>query len=213
MQPSWMSSSFYRICEWIWRMCYVNLLWLGVTFLGLVIFGIVPATVAMLSIFRKWLMGETDIPIYRTFVDSLKKDFIKVNILAFIFAVIGYILYFNYQYLGIIEGMQHGILSIGWYLGMFLFVITLMYVFPIYVHFEMRLFQYIKTALVIALANPLALFSLLVSLGLALYLFYLVPGLIPFFGSSIIGFLIMWAAYMSIERIDRKKKKLAAKTE
>lgn len=208
-----MSSYFYRGSEWIWRLCYINLLWLGTTFIGLIFFGIIPATVAMFTIFRKWFMGETDIPIFRTFVSSLKKDFIKVNIIAVLFAVLGYILYFNYHYLGFIEGTQHTVLALGWYVGVFFYSITLVFVFPVYVHFEMKLLQYIKTAFIIGIVNPLAVISLVIGLGLAFYLFYLLPGLIPFFGSSIVGFLIMWAAYLSFERIERKREKLNSQTE
>ncbi|MBU9712966.1 YesL family protein [Evansella tamaricis] len=208
MQPSWMSSKFYRTTEWIWRLCYVNLLWLLVTTLGLFFLGVLPATAAMFTIFRKWLRGDTEISIFRTFIESIKKDFLKINLLGLILAFLGYILYFNYQYLGIVEGIQHTVISIGWYTGVFIFSIILLYIFPVYVHFEMKLFQYFKTAFVVGLVNPLALITLIISLGLTGYIFYLVPGLIPFFGASLIGFLVMWAAHLSFERIERKKEKL-----
>ncbi|WP_416151392.1 YesL family protein [Salipaludibacillus sp. HK11] len=210
MQVSWMSSGFYRTCEWIWRLAYVNLLWLLFSLLGLVIFGVAPATFAMFTVMRKWFLGEPDIPIYRTFIDSIKKDFLKANIIVLIFAALGYILYFNYQYLGTIEGSMLTIQTIGWYITMVLFLITLLFIIPVYVHFDMKLLQSIKTAFIIGIINPLALITLVISFVLAFYLFYYLPGLIPFFGVSLLGWIVMWCAHMSFGRIERKQEKLKA---
>ncbi|MBU9721779.1 YesL family protein [Bacillus alkalicola] len=203
-----MGGKFYRTTEWIWRLAYVNLLWLLTTALGLFFLGVIPATVAMLTVFRKWLMGDTEISIFKTYIGSLKKDFLKVNILGIIFAVLGYILFFNYHYLGVIEGVQHTVMSIGWYTGLFVYVITLLYIFPVYVHFDLKLMQYIKTAFIVGVVNPLAILSLIISIALTVYILYVIPGIIPFFGPSLVGFLIMWAAYLSFNRIDRKKEKI-----
>ncbi|MFA9557081.1 YesL family protein [Evansella sp. AB-rgal1] len=207
MQVGWMSSGFYRTCEWIWKLAYVNLLWLGFTLVGLVLFGFLPATVAMLTIMRKWLQSE-DVPIFKTFVITYKNEFLKINALGVVFAVGAYILYFNYMYLGTVTGLTHTVVALGWYVALFVYSITLLFVIPAYVHLELKLFQYIKTALIVALVNPLSVITLFISFFLLFNLFHNVPGLIPFFGPSLIGFVIMWCGHMSFNRIDRKQQKL-----
>ncbi|MBM7570304.1 YesL family protein [Aquibacillus albus] len=210
MQPGWMGSKFYRTCDWVWKLAYVNLLWLMFTFLGLIVFGFLPATVAMFAVIRKWLMKETDVPIFLTFIQMLKKDFLRINLLGSAFLIVGYILYFNYHYLGSIDGIMHSILALGWYIGCFIFAVTFLFIFPVYVHYDLKLSQYFKTALIVGIVNPLALLTLFISLGLALYLFYLIPGLIPFFSASMLGLLVTWCAHMSFQRTERKKEKLAS---
>ncbi|WP_396954475.1 DUF624 domain-containing protein, partial [Niallia sp.] len=55
-----MDGLFSRVYHWsnaIAKLMYVNALWMGCTFLGLGIFGFFPATAAMFSVVRKWIMG------------------------------------------------------------------------------------------------------------------------------------------------------------
>ena len=54
-------------CEWVLKFFYANLLWFVFTMLGLGVFGFMPATTALFSVTRKWIMGKTDIPIFKTF--------------------------------------------------------------------------------------------------------------------------------------------------
>ncbi|BAB05827.1 YesL family protein [Halalkalibacterium halodurans] len=208
MQPGWMSSRFYQTCDWIWKLAYINLLWLSGTLLGLVVLGFLPATTAMFTVLRKWFTGNPDVAITRTFFQAYKNEFLKINLLGAVLLLGAYILYFNYMYLGTVEGTVHMVLSLGWYAFLILYIITLFYIIPAYVHYNLKLFQYIKTALIIGFVNPLALVTLAISIGLLGYLLYLVPGLIPFFGPSTFALIVMWCANMSFNRVEKKKEKL-----
>lgn len=50
--------TLYRYMDWGMRLAYINILWLGGIILGLGVVGFFPATVAMLSVIRKWSYGE-----------------------------------------------------------------------------------------------------------------------------------------------------------
>ncbi|WP_078553867.1 YesL family protein [Bacillus alkalicellulosilyticus] len=213
MQVSWMSSKFYRTCEWVWRVAYVNILWLFATLAGLVILGIVPATVAMFAVIRKWLIKDSDIPIFMTFISAFKREFVKSNLLALIFVAVGYVIYFNYTYLATIDGFGHMILLIGLLFAAFIYVIALLFIFPVFVHFDLKLLQYIKTAIIIGIVNPLALITLAISFVLLFFLFYYMPGLMPFFGPCLVGLVTMWCGSMAIERVERKQGMLLSKEE
>lgn len=203
-----MSTRFYRIAEWIWRLAYLNLLWLLFTVAGLGVLGIFPATVAMYTVLRKWLQGEPDIAIFPTFFSSIKQDFFKANGLGYILVLIGFILFFNYEYLGTVTGIEHTIISIFWYLAVLVTLILAIFLFPVYVHFSLPFLRYFKTSLIIALVNPLAVITLILALGLAFYLFYIIPGFIPFYLASVIGWIIMWNATLSFQRLERKQERI-----
>lgn len=202
------STRFYRMTEWIWRFAYVNLLWLGFTLLGLGFLGIFPATVAVYAIVRKWLTGETEVSIIKLFWSTFKTDFLRANILGYILSAIGFVLWYNYQYLTIATGFEHTVILIFWLITVGLFVLLILFLFPVYVHFKMPLFQYFKATITIALASPLALISVGIALWIGFQLFSFIPGLIPFYSVSITGWLIMWATLQALQRIERKKERI-----
>ncbi|MEC0304686.1 DUF624 domain-containing protein, partial [Terribacillus saccharophilus] len=54
-----LSSSLYQLFEWITRFAYLNVLWILFTIAGGFIFGFFPSTIAMFTIIRDWLKGES----------------------------------------------------------------------------------------------------------------------------------------------------------
>src|SRR5699024_12166732 len=71
---------YYRLCVWVTRFAYVNVLWILFTFLGLVFLGAMPSTVAMFAVIRKWVTGDKEVPIFKTFLESYRTEFVKANI-------------------------------------------------------------------------------------------------------------------------------------
>jgi uncharacterized membrane protein YesL len=59
------------LMEWIWRLIYLNIVWL---LFSLPIITIIPATFAMFSIVDKWL-SEEEPPLFTTFVSEFKSMF------------------------------------------------------------------------------------------------------------------------------------------
>src|SRR5690625_362565 len=90
--------SIYRGSEWIMRLAYLNILWIAFSLMGLVVFGLFPATVSMFAVTRKWVMGDTEIPIFKTFWASYKTEFKQANIVGYIILVIGFFLYFDFLF-------------------------------------------------------------------------------------------------------------------
>src|SRR5690625_6922967 len=88
-----MMGRVFRWCEGIMRLAYVNLLWILFTILGLGIFGIFPATIALFAVTRKWVMGDRDIPVFSTFWQTFRKEFLKSTLLGWVLFVIGYMIY------------------------------------------------------------------------------------------------------------------------
>lgn len=78
---------FYSISEWVLRFAYVNVLWISFNLLGLIVFGFFPATIAMFTVVRKWVLKETDISVFNTFWFAYKKEFFKGNFLGFIISL------------------------------------------------------------------------------------------------------------------------------
>ncbi|TCP21334.1 putative membrane protein YesL [Scopulibacillus darangshiensis] len=204
MEINGLVGGLYRIAEWIMRLAYANLLWILFTIMGLVVLGGIPSTIGLFAVVRKWVMGETDIPIFKTYWKAFSNEFVKGNLLGYILLGIGYVIYVDFKYFQSQQGIIFIILS---FLMIFLFLVyflTLLYFFPVFVHFELRKFQYLKQPLFIMLLQPIG--AILMALGtLAVYfLMSYIPGLIPFFAASLMAYVLMWIAYRVFLRVEKK---------
>lgn len=201
------SSFLYKISEWIMRFAFVNLLWIAFSFLGLIIVGFFPATTAMFTVVRKWIMGQIDIPIFQTFWTTYKSEWMKSNLLGGLLLGIGSFIYFEFT---IINSSEHTILQLSKYpllLSVIIFCFLLLYAFPTYVHFHVNLFQVIKNSISLMLVNPYYNIVMI----LALFVIYLIANILPplliFFGGSASAYVIMWCCYQCLINIHRKKEK------
>lgn len=74
---------------------YLNLLWVGGTLLGLVFFGVGPATYAMMNYYDRWLRLGEQPPIARTFWNSYKERYRQSLLISWLLMIIGTILIVN----------------------------------------------------------------------------------------------------------------------
>jgi uncharacterized membrane protein YesL len=205
MQMSGAMGGIFRFSEWAMKLAYLNFLWILFTILGLGIFGIMPATVATFTIARKWLKQEEDVQIGKTFFSTYKKEFIKSNGIGFILYMIGIILYVNYQNMHVIENPIIHIVIVSFIFMMSIFyMILVLYIVPVYVHFELKLSQYFKYALMIGIMNiPLTILMILSIYLLYLFLMF-IPGLIPLFVVSMLALVIMGISYYAFLLIEKQ---------
>ncbi|WP_163537542.1 DUF624 domain-containing protein [Gracilibacillus sp. YIM 98692] len=200
------SFGILKIPEWILKFAYVNLLWICFSFLGLVMMGIFPATIAMFAIFRIWIMGETDLPILKNFWNYYKKDFFKSNILGSILFMIGYTLYIDFQLL------QHAsasvFITILTYVVAaitFMYILTLLYTFPVFVHYDISVIKVLKTSFLTMIVSPLPTIMMIAGCIILYFSLRNFLGLVVILGPSLFAFLIMCSAYLSFTNIVKSK--------
>ncbi|PAD69736.1 hypothetical protein CHH83_06835 [Bacillus sp. 7586-K] len=205
MTNGWMSG-FNRICEWIARLAYVNVLWLCFTILGLFICGIGPATVSLFSIIRKWLQKEADFPIFKTFWLSFKKEFVKANLLFFSLLFITIILYVDWVLIQSMTGILHYLFLMVFAIVAFLFSVIVLYIFPVYVQFEGDIFHYYKSAILVGISHPIRTCMI----GLAgitnILICLILPGAAIVFGCSGLSYFVMYISYSIFSQVSDNAK-------
>ncbi|WP_026671752.1 YesL family protein [Alkalihalobacterium bogoriense] len=206
MERQGVMGSFYQISEWVTRFAYLNLLWIFFTVVGLVFWGIMPASVAMLTVIRKWLKGDKEIPIGKLFRTTYKKEFVKANALALLLFVSAYILFINFQLLVQFTGVLHSIFFLFLVMATCAYILMLFFIIPVYVHYDLPFYQYIRQAFLISLLSPLVVMVMVIMLLSAYYLFMFIPGLIPLFGASTVGFILMGVAFYGFKHLEVKRK-------
>src|SRR5690625_57783 len=198
-------SGYYRFAVWATRLAYLNILWIAFTILGLGIFGIFPATVAMFAVTRKWVHKETDIPIFKTFWESYKKEFIQANILGIILFLIAYLLVIQFNILYHQESLMYKLASFSIVALMILYAIIITYFFPIFVHFDLRTFDYIKWPFIIGIVHPILTIVLIVGIGILVnILLTTIPAMLFFFGRSGISYIVMYGVNLIFSKYEEK---------
>ncbi|WP_052124141.1 YesL family protein [Ureibacillus manganicus] len=180
-----------RFGEWVIRLVSLNFLWIGFTVLGLGVFGIFPATSAMFSMIRKWLVGNEDIKIASGFIEFYKKDFMKSNLLGYIFVIFAIIIWIDYRWIS--SNVSLGMFALGYFMLIVLVFALLSFIvlFPIYSHYQLSIIQYMKNAIFFPLANVLTMVVLGAALFMIQLLFSQIPGILLFVGVSFPAYVTM----------------------
>jgi uncharacterized membrane protein YesL len=196
----------HNISNWILRLLYLNLLWIFFSLLGFVLLGFFPATLSMFILARKWILGETDIPIFKSFWFFYKKEFFKSNFLGVFFFIIGLVLFSDLLFLQRVENNLLHLFYIPVIMLIIIYTVTLLYTFTIYAHYDLKGFQIIKNAFLISFISPLQtiiMFTCFIVLG---YFLIALPGLIIFFSGSLLSFIIMLTAKYAFDNFEKKRK-------
>ncbi|WP_130858782.1 YesL family protein [Gracilibacillus phocaeensis] len=200
---------FYRFGDVVFLLLYVNLLWLCFTLIGLILFGIGPSTVAMFKVFREYWMGEErDMLVFKTFKDTFKQEFWRANGLGILLMLIPYMLYINMNFLELNNQVLAEAVHILLILAASVYGMMLLYIFPMYVHYDNRLINYLKNSLLIAIYHPVRTIYALAACVSLYYLFFTLPVFLFFFGGSLTSFILMWIAYRTFLRMEYRQHKL-----
>ncbi|MFN7249337.1 MAG: YesL family protein [Anaerobacillus sp.] len=197
--------SFYQASEWVVRLAYVNVLWIGFTMLGLVVVGIFPATVAMFTITRKWIKGEVDLPIFNEFWQVYRREFLRSNSIGLIVTLIGAILYFDLYFFYHLDGMFSQVLFYVFVALAFNFAVMLFYIFPVYVHYDLKLFQSLKYALVIGMSNPFHTFSMILCVIFIYFAIEVAPAAFLFLSVAPLSMMFMVIAHRIFVKLEQKQ--------
>lgn len=198
------SSYIYLALEWITRLAYLNFLWVVFSLLGGILFGFYPATVSMFAVCREWLKGNTDLPLFKTFWNFYKKEFIKSNLLGVFISVLLLVIVLDIFYIQSSPDEQLNWTYIPLFAFMLLITLFLFYLFPVFVHYDIKVPHVIKNAFLLMLVNPLATAGIIFCLVPLFYLMTLLPALAFLFGGSLYAFLTMWMTMHAFTKTQEK---------
>ena len=192
-----------NFCEWIWRFMILNFLWVVFVIEGGVVLGIMPSTVATFYILRKWVQGNFDMPIFKTFKSVYKKEFVNSNKCGFVFFVLFAFLAFDLAILYKMEALYSTVLYLIVMTVLFFVSISFMFFFPLYVHFEQSNKEYIKNSFIISLSSPFQTLLILIGLYILVYIVKSNLGLLLFFCMAVPGYLIMHVSNKKFNELQR----------
>lgn len=188
-----------RVLNKVLNLVLLNILWIAGTLLGLVVLGIGPSTLAVLSVIREWFRGNDDLSIFKTYVTNYKNYFKEGTILSLIYGVVGVILIVDFAYITSWE------FKVFFGVMLFLYFLSLVYVFPIVVHYNLKnLKEKIKYSFLIGFSYLQHTLILFVATGVIVFaVAQILPALFTLYGASFPLFMIMWNAINVFKIIEK----------
>lgn len=238
MEMRGLMGGFYRISEWIMRLAAINLMWIvcsipffllllstlfipeptsGDLFTGALMLGavspftLVPATTAMFAVARKWVMGDVDVPLFKTYFKNYKDNYKQSMLGGLIFLALGILIvvciYFYSRQSSLLHILTYLFISLSVvYVAAFINFVSLT------VHFHMGLKQLIKNSFIMTLGQPVISIGILLTNGIIVYIsFAKFTFLIPFFMGSLCAFVSFWYFYRSFQRMQDRAEKAREK--
>jgi uncharacterized membrane protein YesL len=165
----------YRFSEWITRIAGTNLLWLffnipiayltvniflvktadqllvnliSIAFLAPFIF--FPSTTALFGVVRKWVIGETEAKLIRSFWKFYKENYVRSMLGGLIIIPIWIILVVDYFYF---SNGDSPLFYLFLLVGMFILVFTIHF-FSNTVHFHLKFGATLKNSMILAIGRP-----------------------------------------------------------
>ncbi|SER28677.1 Uncharacterized membrane protein YesL [Gracilibacillus ureilyticus] len=206
MELSGIWSGLYKVSLWVTRFAWLNILWLISTLIGLILFGLMPATIALFTVVRKWVQKDYDVNVFATFSKAFKDNFIKANLFGIIIFIAGYALSIFLKYTGLMNesGLYSVLLGI-FILAAFFYVMLIMYIGPVFVHFDLKFWQYIRYAVTIGAVNLHYSICTLTLLAGIYFLSFKYPGFGLFFSFSLSAYIIMFLANLGFNQLLKKQ--------
>ncbi|MBH5318204.1 DUF624 domain-containing protein [Paenibacillus sp. GSMTC-2017] len=166
-----------------------------------------PATAAMFTVARKWVMGETDVALFKTFFRGYKENFKQSVIGGFVYTLLFIIIIVDFIWFK----EQLPIIAYLFIALFILLVVSLFNYFSMMVHYHMKMFQLIKNALLITLGKPFRSFSTAIMCGFVVYVsFFHIPFLVLFFMGSIVAAVAFWNFNLIYMKLQQQAEKMKA---
>ncbi|CAH0117590.1 MULTISPECIES: YesL family protein [unclassified Paenibacillus] len=225
---------FYRISEWIMRLSVTNLLWLlcsspflffaltkllvsqaefhneslTMTWAMAIVapFTLFPATAAMFTVVRKWVMGETDVKLLGTFFKGYKQNYKQSMVGGIFYTLLFAIMYIDYTvYMTQLQSFQ----AVGFVMLAFLIVllVSMFNFFSMVVHYHMKTFQLVKNAVLLTIVKPFRIILTVVVTIAAGYISLRFPFLIIFFFGSVVAAVAFYNFYMTFLKMQEQLQK------
>jgi len=185
-----------RLIDWLYSFSFsilkcllLNIKWMLFTLLGLVVFGIFPATAALFAIVKRWLQGDNYIP---SFYSIYKKEFVKSNLYGLLFAFIGAVLYCDLLMLQQTSIVFLQFLYIPALVVSFLYLCAVASFFILSAHYQLSGLKLLKYSFIFPIIHPFFTAKMVFGLLVISYLCITFPSLPFLFGGSIASIYLMW---------------------
>ncbi len=176
-----MVNKIYEVFNRIYYLMKLNGLWLLFTLLGGVVFGIIPATIALYACIRQQIRNESETHLFQMFKRYYVETFRRSMLFSVVFAAIA-LFFFGETVILVNVGTGNLLLEIAIKVTRLLIILGVAMFFPIFVHFDVKGIKMVVQSLLFLLICPLEVLYMGLIFVLVSLLFAISPLLILFIG-------------------------------
>ena len=198
-----MTQWYTRVGNIGFNLILLNILWTLGCLSGLIVLGIFPATVAMVAVIKHMVMEDDNPSIVRLFLENFNEQFFMANLLGYFMVAIGLIIFIDIRWIQEMnEGLLQQVMMGLTFIVVLIYLLSLMYLFPIYLHFRFTFIQYPFQAFIMAIGKPVQTLFLIVAMIIMIMVYMIFPVLMVVFGLSLIFYLLTRVTATSFPRKD-----------
>jgi len=195
-------NKIYEVFNRIYYLMKLNGLWLLFTLLGGVVFGIIPATIALYACIRQQIRNESETHLFQMFKRYYVETFRRSMLFSVVFAAIA-LFFFGETVILVNVGTGNLLLEIAIKVTRLLIILGVAMFFPIFVHFDVKGIKMVVQSLLFLLICPLEVLYMGLIFVLVSLLFAISPLLILFIGIALPAYgmsLIMMKKFTRLEK-------------
>ncbi len=204
------TSIVMSMLEWIVTLAYLNLLWIGFSLLGLVFFGIGPATITVYTLIRKKLRQGDLAHIFTQFRKEFRKQLNPGNVYFPIVMGVGIFLYIDMRIISVLP--QSPIIQLVVIPALFILtalaIVVSTFTIGYYIENEESVFKSFQQGFWLSLISPVSALVILHALLLQFLILTYVPAFILFFSMSLYALMTEWIMNKAFNRMKVRKKSL-----
>lgn len=196
-----------QLGKWVYSLFLLNILIIVYSMKGLIIFGLAPAVTSAFHVFYRWIyFKEFDVSIHQMFREHYNRYFWKSNKLGWIVFTIGltfvFDIYISQQFI------QSQMIHIIILLLAFTYLAVVLYIFPIFVRYDLTILQYFKQAFYITFSSIIQTTALLLSAIIVAIGLYYLRLIVLFFGFTFLIAAISWYGLQGIIKAEGSKNQI-----
>jgi uncharacterized membrane protein YesL len=190
-----------NILIFFWRIVWLNILWLLSSLLGLIWFGVGPATMALMITLKKLLYGRDEIKVTRFFFHEFKKNYKEGLLISLFYLIAGHILVVDLLF------SNNTYIKTIMFIISFVYIISLTFIIPLIIQFEIKnFFKKVRMSFLVGLGSlhyTLVLYVILVLINI--FMWKLIPAAYFLVGISINAIIIIWFSQQIFSRVTELK--------
>lgn len=196
--------------EWIVTLAYLNLLWIGFSLIGLVFFGIGPATITVYALIRKKLRQGDLAHIFSQFKKEFRKQLNPGNVYFPIVMGVAIFLYIDMRIISVLP--ESNIIQLVVIPALIILtalaIVAATFTIGYYVEHDESIFKSFQQGLWLTLISPVSALIIIHALLLQFLILTYIPAFILFFSMSLYAFITEWIMNKAFNRIKTRKKSI-----
>jgi uncharacterized membrane protein YesL len=182
------------VLEWLPRLFWLNLLWIGLSLLGGVVLGACPATAAMFTVVRRWVRRSGQGSTARMFWSAYREEFWQANLVGLVMAAAAVGLIVDLRAVPRMAGSLAPLFEAPVIVLSLAYCVVLVNLWPVFVHFRSRWVGHLRLAFLVGLSHPLRTVLMASEVAVAVLLTRLLQGASICLAGAVLALLLTWTA-------------------